>query len=106
MSTNYAFSPAYGTGQTLTPGAASATVTIQRSMNQIRVLNTGAAIGYFRTFNSRAATDKPATGVATTADLGVAPGMSTTVSKDLSHDSMAFISATGTTFIIIQGEGV
>lgn len=111
MSVNTAFAPAFGTGLTLTAVAASANLALTNGATsgpmQIRIINTGAAIGYVRTYSSLAAADKASAGVALmTNDLPVASGMVTTFSRDLTHDRIAFISTTGTTFAIIQGDGL
>lgn len=102
MSLQQPFAPVYGTNQVITPAAASATVTLTATgvnSTQLRVVNTGAAIGYFRT---DVAANSP---VATTADVPVPAGMSTTITKPYKHDTIATISATGTTFQVMAGEG-
>lgn len=101
MSAFQAFNPAYGSGLTITPTAASAAVSLKSRNKQLRVLNTGAAIGYFRTYKlSNGATP------ATAFDMPVPAGMATTVTIFEDHDTIATISATGTTFSVIQGEGL
>lgn len=100
MSNLAPFNPHYGTNQIVTPAAASASLLVGVGNKQIRVLNTGSNIGYFRTFNSANGTQS-----ATTADCPVPASMATTVSKPDDHDSVAHISAAGTTFQIMSGEG-
>lgn len=99
------FNPSYGQNQVVTPAAASAAITIRLNDSQVRVSNSGAAIGYFRTFSSLAAAAVPALGVASAADYAVLPGTSVLVTMDMSHDRLAHISATGTTFQVITGCG-
>ena len=52
MSTQQPFMPKYGSGFAVSPGVASANSAIETSNNQVRVTNTGAAIGFFRTYSS------------------------------------------------------
>ncbi|QRF55311.1 hypothetical protein [Variovorax paradoxus] len=101
MTARQPFSPAYGTGQAVAPGAASAAVPINASNNQVRIVNTGAAIAFVRTFSQAA----QAGAVATAADMPIPPNMAVTITKDISHDRLAFISAAGTTLQVITGEG-
>ena len=100
MASNTAFRPHYGTNKVVAPAVASATTTIDPVDKSVMVVNSGAAIGYFRT-------GKVADGavVATTADCPVANGTYLTIEKPDGHDTIAYISATGTTFQIITGEG-
>lgn len=100
MSASQAFNPAYGTGLTITPAAASAAVAMIPGTKNLRVCNTGAAIGYFRT--GRISDGTP---VATAADMPVPAGQTVTVTIFQDHDRIATISATGTTFSVIRGEG-
>lgn len=99
------FCPDYGSNQVVAPAAASANSAINTSSFQVRVVNSGAAIGYFRTYSSVAAVTTPALASATTADCPVLPNTSIIVSKDQQHDRIAYISATGTTFQVQTGGG-
>ena len=63
------FQPRYGATQSPSPAAASASISIGRGNKSIRVRNTGANIGFFRT---GLASDGTVT--ATSADMPVAPG--------------------------------
>lgn len=101
MTARQPFSPAYGSGQSVAPAATSASVQINASNNQVRIVNTGAAIAFVRTFSQAS---QPAT-VATAADMPIPPNMAVTITKDLSHDRLAHISAAGTTLQVITGEG-
>lgn len=105
MSSFIPFAPKYGSGQTVNPAAASANSPIEATNNQVRVVNTGSNAGYFRTYNSVDAVGTPALAVATAADVLVMPGMVTTITTPLTHDRIAYISAAGTTFNIMTGEG-
>jgi hypothetical protein len=94
------FKPHYGTNQVVTPAAASAAITIGKGDKSIRVCNSGAAIGYFRT---GIAADGTVT--ATAADVPVLAGTCLVIEKPQDHDTLAHISATGTTFQVASGEG-
>lgn len=96
-----AYLPRTGSTQTVTPGAASATVTIATPDPNVRLLNTGANICYVRTFSSTQGAQS-----ATVADHAIAPGQSSTISKDPQHDRLAHISPAGTTLVISTGEGI
>lgn len=100
MSVHSPFKPHLGTNQVLTPAAGSAAVTIGKGDKSIRVCNSGAAIGYFRTGLASAGTV-----TATTADVPVLPGESLVIEKPQDHDTLAHISAAGTTFQAMSGEG-
>lgn len=93
------FFPHYGSNQVLAAGAASASSVISHQAKQLRVANTGANIGYFRTYDSSGGAQS-----ATTADYPVAPGAVATVSKQ-GHNAVAVISALGTTLQVMAGEG-
>jgi len=94
------FKPHFGTNQVLTPAAASAAVAIGFGDKSVRVCNSGAAVGYFRTGVAAAGTV-----TATAADVPVLPGESLVIEKPQDHDTLAHISATGTTFQVMSGEG-
>lgn len=95
------FCPHYGTGQTVSPGAASAAINLTANDPCVRIINTGTNIAYIRTYSSL----DNAINVATTADLPIPAGMSTTITKGIQHDRLAHISAAGTTLSIITGDG-
>ena len=100
MST-FPFSPGYGSNQVLTAAAVAADTAINASAAQMRIVNTGANIGYVRTYRSADGTQ-----AATTADLPIPSGMATTVTKDQSHDRLSYISAAGTTLQVMAGQGL
>ena len=95
------FIPKYGSNQVVTPAAASASITVGAGNRTIRVRNSGATnIGYFRTGLS-----SDGTVTATTADVPVSPGETVYIEKPPAHDTLAHISASGTTFQVMCGEG-
>ncbi len=91
------FKPHYGTNQVVSPAVASASITLDKNDTSVRIINSGAAIGYFRLGLS------PQT--ATAADCPVNIGQTIVVEKSMLSDTLAHISATGTTFQIMTGEG-
>ena len=95
MSERTPFKPHYGTNQVVNPAAVAAGVTLAKGDKSVRVVNTGANIGYFRIAN----------GNATTADCPVAAGTTVIVEKAQDETAMSVISALGTTFQIMTGEG-
>lgn len=100
MTIKQPFFPQYGSNQVLAAAAASASAAINQDCKQLRVVNTGPNKGYFRTYNSNNGAQS-----ATVADCPVPTGMATTVTKDMTHNAIAFISAGGTTFEVMTGEG-
>lgn len=97
MSILETFAPAYGKGVTVTPGVSSATTTIGAGSKSLTLTNTGANICYVRVGSSGI--------TASTADYPVLSGAQVSISKAQDHDTLAHISAAGTTLHIIAGEG-
>lgn len=95
------FQPKYGSNQVLTPAAGSASVLIGAGNKTIRIRNTGAANPMF--FRTGKAVDGTVT--ATTADVPVSPGETVYIEKPQDHDTLAYISAAGTTCNVMTGEG-
>jgi hypothetical protein len=95
------FQPQYGSCQSITPAAASASITIGRGNKSIRVRNTGTTNPMF--FRTGRAADGTVTATAT--DMPVAPGETVIIEKSQDHDTLAHISAAGTTATVIAGEG-
>jgi len=91
------FNPHRGANQVVTPAAASASVSIEANAKSIRLVNSGASICYVRV-GSGAQT-------ATTADLPVRSASEVIVRKGEGEDTLAHISAVGTTLNIQTGEG-
>lgn len=95
MSTVNQFSQRLGSNQVVTPAAASATVTINRQDNAVRLVNSGANICYVRI----------GAGAATTADIPVRANSEILIRKSTEETSLSHISAAGTTLNIATGEG-
>jgi hypothetical protein len=91
------FNPHRGANQVVTPAAGSASVSIEPMAHSVRLVNSGANICYVR-IGTGAQT-------ATTADLAVRAGSEVVVKKGDGEDTLAHISAVGTTLNIHTGEG-
>lgn len=98
MTTKAPINPAYGSGQTVTPAAASATVTIPKGNKQQILTNLGAAVCYVRI-------GRTGLGAATVADYPVPAGAQVVVTRADEDNQLSYISATGTTLHIMNGEG-
>lgn len=96
------FNPAYGSNQILSVGATSdaATIDAGRYSKQVRIVNIGVNIAHVRLYNAADGAQE-----ATEADFPVPGGMSSTITKDQRHDTLAHISADGTTLHVMLGEG-
>lgn len=92
-----AFNASRGANQVVTPAAVSASVAIDAVAKSVRLVNSGANICYVR-IGAGAQT-------ATTADIPVRAGSDLVVSKGDGEDTVAYISAAGTTLNIQTGEG-
>jgi hypothetical protein len=91
------FQGARGANQVTTPAAASASVSIDAKAKSVRLVNSGANICYVR-IGTGAQT-------ATTADLPVRAASEVVVQKAEGEDTLAHISAAGTTLNVQTGEG-
>lgn len=91
------FNPHYGTNVIVTPAAGSASISLDKNDMSVRIINTGANIGYFR-IGVGAQT-------AGTVDCPVNPGQTIIVEKAMAQDTLAHQSPAGTTFQIMTGEG-
>lgn len=99
MSIRAPFEPRRGTNQVITPAAASATATIDPVAKSIRFVNSGAGICHVRVGTAVSAA------TATTADMPILAGTSVIVQKGDGENTVAYISAAGTTLHIQTGEG-
>ncbi|WP_143492546.1 hypothetical protein [Pseudomonas chlororaphis] len=94
---NRAFNPHRGANQVTTPGAASASISIDPVAKSVRLVNSGANICHVRVGTGAQ--------TATTADLPVLPLSSVIITKGDGEDTLAHISAAGTTLHVQTGEG-
>lgn len=99
MSIRAPFEPRRGTNQVVTPAAASAVVTIDPVAKSVRFVNSGAGICHVRVGTAASAA------TATVADMPILPATSVIVQKGDGEDTVAYISAAGTTLHIQTGEG-
>jgi hypothetical protein len=97
MTIRSAFIPHRGANQVTTPAAASASVAVDAQSKSVRVVNSGANICHVR-IGAGAQT-------ATTADTPVLSGGSVVLAKATGDNTLAHISAAGTTLHIQTGEG-
>ena len=98
MSVMQTFNPSWGSGQSLTPGAASASVTFGAGRKSFVVTNTGSVTCYVRAGKSDV--------IASSADYPVLAGSQVSLTKDQDHTHLAHIAASGTGALhIIPGEG-
>ena len=94
------FQPSRGGNQVVSPAAASATVTISGGSKSVRLVNSGSSnICHVRIGTAESAA------TATTSDLPIRANSEIIVSKAEGEDTVAFISASGTTLHIQPGEG-
>lgn len=91
------FCPQYGSNQIVAPGAGSASVTINPTCQTVRLLNTGANICYVR-IGEGAQT-------ASTADVPVRAASEVILRKGYGDNTLAHISAAGTTLHVQTGNG-
>lgn len=91
------FQPRRGVNAVVTPGASSASASIDSQAKSVRLVNVGLNICHVR-IGSGAQT-------ATTADMPVRANSEIVVQKGDGDDTVAYISALGTTLHIQTGEG-
>lgn len=92
------FCPARGSNQVLTANSSSQSITIDASSKSVRVVNSGTSnIAYVRLGSG----DQ----TATTADTPILPSSSIILSKSDYNNTLAYISASGTTLNVQTGEG-
>ena len=90
MANDITFGPHYGSGQTVAPGAASATSTFNGKGNKSVVLtNLDAVTVFVRIGNADL-------GDASAADYPVLAGTQVSISKADEHDNISYIAASGT----------
>ena len=90
--------PAYGSGQTVTPAAGAATITLTPGSKQLILTNLGTNPCYVRVGQTTVAN-------ASTSDYPVPAGAQVVISKAMADDKLSHISAAGTTLHVMNGEG-
>ncbi len=94
---NNQFGQRLGSNQVVTPGAASASVNVNPQDKAVRFVNTGTNVCYVRIGTGSQ--------TATTADIPVRGSSEVIIRKLDGADTVAYISAGGTTLNIATGEG-
>jgi hypothetical protein len=92
-----AFNPQYGANQAVAPAAASVSIAIDPTCQAVRLVNSGANICHVR-IGTGAQT-------ATAADVPVRAGSEVVLRKGFGEDTLAHISALGTTLHVQTGNG-
>jgi len=107
MSVNTAFQPAQGTNQNLAASTTSAIADLPRNgCNQIRI-TVKAGGGDLFVYSYSSSTDAMNIRPATQADFCIVAGQSTTFTRAIRHDKLAYITDAGTAnFKLITGDGV
>lgn len=108
MSVQSPFQPKRGGNKKVTASTASATTTIGKGEKSLRILNSGAVVGYFRTFDSTDAADAAIACTVADTPVGPAGAASSTlvIEKPERHDSVAYLADSTTTVLHFQpGEG-
>lgn len=108
MSVASPFQPKRGSNKKVTASTTSATTSFGAGQKSLRILNSGAVVGYFRTFDSLDAVD--AAIACTDADTPVGPAGAASsalvIEKPERHDSVAYLADSSTTVMHFQpGEG-
>ena len=108
MSVYSPYQPTKGKNQKVTATTTSATTSFGRGQKSLRVLNAGAVVAYFRTFDSSDSVE--AARACTSADCPVGPATSASsslvIEKPEHHDSVAFLADSSTAVVHFQpGEG-
>ncbi len=99
MSLNQPIQPQYGSGQSIAVGAATTgTLTLAIGTKQLRIVNIGANLGYYRIGKSGMA-------ACTTADVALGSGVGEVVTRSSDDDTFGYYSLSGTTFHVIPCEG-
>lgn len=106
MTVQSPFQPKRGGNQKVTATTTSQNVTVGKGSKSLRILNSGAVVGYFVTFNI---TDEPSRVCANTdTPIGPAGAASSTltIEKPEGHDTVAYLADSTTTVMHFQpGEG-
>ena len=102
MSAESPFQPRRGANQKVTATTSSQTITIGKGNHAIRVVNQGAVLGYFVTFNSADEPNKACTNAETPVAVSGGAGSALVIEKPLDHDSISFLADSSTTVMHFQ----
>jgi hypothetical protein len=100
MSINQSFFPSYGKGIVVSPGVTSASSAVGIDNKSLNITNLSSTVTVYVRVGSSAATV-----TATTSDFPVLPSQRVVISKDQSHDTVAYIASATGSIHIIPGEG-
>jgi hypothetical protein len=89
--------PNYGSGVTLTAGASALSTPLNDDSKSIIITNLGANVAYIRIGGSSS--------VATTSDYPVLPYSQAVLTKSLGNNTLSYISASGATLHVMNGQG-
>lgn len=108
MSTHTPFQPKRGASKKVTATTTSSVVAFGAGQKSLRILNAGAVVAYFRTFDSSDSVD--AAIACTSADTPVGPASSMSsclvIEKPINHDSAAILGDGASSVMYLQpGEG-
>lgn len=101
MSAMQPFNPVWGSNQLLTANGGSQVAPLSKSTKQVHLENTGTTNPVY----VRCYLNANGTSAATTADFRLSPGTVEVITKFQDFDRLSYISASGTTLEIIEGEG-
>ena len=108
MSVASPFQPKRGSNKKVTATTTSQVATFGAGQKSLRILNSGAVVGYFRTFDSNDAADAAIACTNLDTPVGPAGAASSTlvIEKPERHDSVAYLADSTTTVMHFQpGEG-
>ena len=105
MSADSPFAPARSQNQKVTATTTSQLITIGKGNRSVRVVNQGAVLGYFVTYDSTLET-RTCTNADTPIAVAGAAGSVLVIEKPIDHDRLAYLSDSTTTVLHFQpGEG-
>lgn len=100
MSEVLPFSPSFGSGQTLAVTTGNQTTNVPGG-RMLRMVNLGTASVYVRLYDNRV-TPTP---VATVADYLIPAGVISTITRDVSHNTIAYLGAAAGSLNVMGGHG-
>lgn len=106
MTVPSAFQPTRGGNQKVTATTASANMACGKGNKSLRVINAGAVVGYFRTYQTGDGSGTTASVADTPVAVSGAAGSVLVIEKPQDHDQVAYIADSTTTVMHFQpGEG-
>jgi len=106
MTVQSPFQPLRGGNQKVTATTTSQNVTIGKGQKTLRILNAGAVVGYFVTFNIGKEPSRTCSSADTPVGPAGAASSTLTIEKPEDHDTVAFIADSTTSIMHFQtGEG-